>query len=99
MAIVKLGDTVDINYAGALMDGTAFNTAQDNLAPLRLTIGAATVIPGWTPATLTQIGNEALGMQVDAKKTVNIPLTMAYGVHTMNNITELKILQIVSSSP
>lgn len=70
MQQVKKGDTVSVHYHGKLNDGSTFDSSEGR-APLEFTAGAGQVIKGFDDAVLD--------MQVGDKKTVNIPVTEAYG--------------------
>jgi peptidylprolyl isomerase len=70
MATAKQGDTVHIHYSGALEDGTVFDSSAGR-DPLSFTIGSGQVIPGFEEAVI--------GMAIDDKKNVTIPVDKAYG--------------------
>ena len=70
MQQVKKGDTVSVHYQGKLNDGSTFDSSEGR-APLEFTAGSGQVIKGFDDAVLD--------MQVGDKKTVNIPVTEAYG--------------------
>jgi peptidylprolyl isomerase len=70
MTTAKQGDTVHIHYSGALDDGTVFDSSADR-DPLSFTIGSGQVIPGFEEAVI--------GMAIDEKKNVTIPVDKAYG--------------------
>lgn len=70
MQQVKSGDTVRVHYHGKLKDGSTFDSSEGR-SPLEFTVGGGQVIKGFDDA-LT-------GMQVGEKKTVEIPVTEAYG--------------------
>lgn len=72
MAQAKPGDTVEVHYKGQLDDGTVFDSSEGR-APLRFTIGAGGIIPGFEQAVV--------GMQPGEKKTETIPAEQAYGPH------------------
>lgn len=64
------GNTIKVHYTGKLNDGTVFDSSQDR-EPLEFTIGSGQVIPGFDKGVL--------GMELNEKKTVNIPVAEAYG--------------------
>ena len=70
MTTAKQGDTVHIHYSGSLEDGTVFDSSADR-DPLSFTIGSGQVIPGFEEAVI--------GMAIDEKKNVTIPVDKAYG--------------------
>ena len=72
MEQAKRGDTVQVHYTGRLEDGTVFDTS-DGGDPLRFTVGAGEVIPGFEEAVD--------GMNQGDQKTVTIAPERAYGPH------------------
>ena len=70
MTTAKQGDTVHIHYSGSLEDGTVFDSSVGR-DPLSFTIGSGQVIPGFEEAVI--------GMTIDEKKNVTIPVDKAYG--------------------
>jgi len=70
MQQVKNGDTVRVHYHGKLNDGSTFDTSEGR-DPLEFTVGSGQVIKGFDDAMLD--------MQPGEKKTVNIPVDLAYG--------------------
>lgn len=70
MTTVKQGDTVHIHYTGSLEDGAVFDSSAGR-EPLSFTIGSGQVIPGFEEAVM--------GMAVNEKKNVTIPVDKAYG--------------------
>jgi peptidylprolyl isomerase len=70
MTTVKQGDTVHIHYTGTLEDGEVFDSSAGR-EPLSFTIGSGQVIPGFEEAIM--------GMAVNEKKNVTIPVDKAYG--------------------
>jgi FKBP-type peptidyl-prolyl cis-trans isomerase FkpA len=88
----KSGQTVKVNYAGFLLDGTCFDSSIESVArennvfnearkpyqPLEVTLGYQQVIPGW---------EEALSlMNKGSKMTVFIPSTLAYGTQRRSEV-------------
>ena len=73
--VSKIGDTVDMNYTGTLLDGTVFDSNVDpkfnHVEPFTFTIGAGQVIKGW------DVGVE--GMQEGEKRTLELAPEFAYG--------------------
>lgn len=70
MQQVQSGDTVKVHYHGRLTDGTTFDTSAGR-EPLEFKVGSGMVIAGFD--------NGVMGMQVGDKKTIQIPVTEAYG--------------------
>lgn len=66
----KQGDTVHVHYRGTLDDGTEFDSSAGG-EPIRFTLGAGEVIPGFETAIE--------GMSAGEKKTEHIPAENAYG--------------------
>ena len=79
----KTGDTVKVDYVGALTDGKVFDTSvkeeavkanltiRPSYAPLEFTVGAGQMIAGFDKAVV--------GMKVGDEKTVTLPPEDAYG--------------------
>ena len=70
MQQAKRGDTVHVHYRGTLDDGTEFDSSAGS-DPIRFTIGAGEVIPGFETAIE--------GMSAGEKKTQTIAADDAYG--------------------
>jgi peptidylprolyl isomerase len=81
MTEAQTGDTVRINYAGRLTDGTAFDSSEGR-EPLQFTLGEGQVIRG-LEAHIT-------GMEQGAKSTVTIPCDEAYGPHRAEAVQTLE---------
>lgn len=75
MVQAKHGDTVAVNYTGALNDGTVFETSYGS-EPLRFRIGGNELIP---PVPLRAIEQTVIGMEVGESRTVRVPAHEAYG--------------------
>jgi FKBP-type peptidyl-prolyl cis-trans isomerase len=67
----KAGDTVTVNYIGALPDGTIFDASSKHGQAFTFPLGQGQVIPGWDKGLV--------GMKVGGKRTLIIPPDMAYG--------------------
>ena len=69
------GDTVSVNYTGALENGTVFDSNIDpnfhHVEPLYFTIGAGTMIKGFNDGVV--------GMKVGEEKKITIAPADAYG--------------------
>ena len=70
MSQVKTNDTVKVHYTGKLQDGQVFDSSLER-EPIEFTIGQGQIIPGFE--------NGLIDMQVNEKKTIEIPHTEAYG--------------------
>jgi peptidylprolyl isomerase len=71
---------VKVQYTQKLEDGSIVqSTTKGN--PLQFTIGAGEVIKGFEQAVV--------GMEPGQKKTVNVPVEMAYGPHRENLVLEI----------
>jgi peptidylprolyl isomerase len=65
------GDTVTVDYVGALRDGTVVDSSSARGEPFTFPLGASQVIPGW---------EEGLpGMRVGAVRELVVPAELAYG--------------------
>lgn len=80
----KVGETVKVNYVGALLDGTLFDTSNEELAkandkyneqrdyaPIEIPVGQGNVIPGWDEGLLL--------LKEGTKAKFIIPSGLAYG--------------------
>lgn len=92
-AETHLGDTLQVHYIGALIDGTKFDSSYDRGQPFSFQIGANKVIPGW------ELG--MLGMKVGEKRKLTIAPALAYGDEARGKIPanstlifEVKLLKI-----
>ncbi|MBI3653141.1 MAG: peptidylprolyl isomerase [Acidobacteria bacterium] len=70
MSQVREGDTITLHYTGKLDDGTVFDSSVGR-QPLRFTVGANEVIPGFEAG--------AVGMSVGEKRDIVITPDQAYG--------------------
>lgn len=70
MSKVKQNDTVRVHYTGKLNDVQVFDSSLDR-EPLEVTLGQGMLIPGFEQALID--------MEVNEKKTINIPKDEAYG--------------------
>lgn len=66
----KKNDNVKVHYTGTLTNGEIFDSSVDR-EPLGFTVGAGQMIKGFDAAVD--------GMELNEKKTVNIPAAEAYG--------------------
>jgi FKBP-type peptidyl-prolyl cis-trans isomerase 2 len=81
------GDTVKVQYTGKLSDGTVFDTSIDK-EPLEFTVGSGMVIPGFDQAVI--------GMNPGESKTIEIPMTDAYGPYCNELVQEVNRSEIPS---
>ncbi|PIP29923.1 peptidylprolyl isomerase [Candidatus Jorgensenbacteria bacterium CG10_big_fil_rev_8_21_14_0_10_54_38] len=70
-AEAKVGQTVTVNYAGTLADGTKFDSSYDRSQPFSFSLGAGQVIKGWDEGVA--------GMKVGGKRQLTIPPELGYG--------------------
>lgn len=70
MSQVKENDTVKVHYTGKLSNGQVFDSSEGR-DPLEVTLGQGTLIPGFEKGIVS--------MQLNEKKTINIPVAEAYG--------------------
>ncbi|HCY85229.1 MAG TPA: peptidylprolyl isomerase [Desulfobacteraceae bacterium] len=68
---VTKGAKVSVHYTGMLTDGTKFDSSRDRGRPIRFTLGAGEVIPGW------DLG--IAGMKKGEQRKLLIPYYLAYG--------------------
>ncbi|MFX0183566.1 MAG: peptidylprolyl isomerase [Candidatus Hodarchaeota archaeon] len=78
--IVEIGNIVEIEYIGALDDGTVFNRSEENKL-LRFKVGAGEVIKG--------LENAVIGMRIGQKKEVEISPQAAYGGYNPNKVKKI----------
>ena len=71
-SVAKKGDTVMVYYTGSYENGTEFESHMSG-DPLIFTLGNGTVVAGFEEAII--------GMDVNATKTVHVPVEKAYGPH------------------
>ena len=78
-ATAAAGDTVTVNYVGALTNGTVFDaSANHGTAGFTFTLGAGQVIPGWDQGIA--------GMKEGGKRKLVIPAPLAYGNQAIGNV-------------
>lgn len=89
MAQAKEGDKVRVHYTGRLEDGSVFDSSECHeddcgcsTAPLEFVVGEGQVIPGFEQAVV--------GMTVGEKKTVTIPVELAYGERVDEMVAEVE---------
>ncbi len=70
MSQAKKNDTVKVHYTGKLTSGEVFDSSRER-DPLEFKVGSGQLIPGFDQAIE--------GMEVNEKKTINIPSDKAYG--------------------
>ncbi len=78
-ATATAGDSVTVNYIGALTNGTVFDaSANHGTAGFTFTLGVGQVIKGWDQGVA--------GMKVGGKRTLVIPAALAYGPQAVGNV-------------
>ena len=78
-AVAVAGDTVTVNYVGALINGTIFDaSANHGTTGFTFTLGAGQVIKGWDEGIV--------GMKEGGKRTLLIPADLAYGAQAVGDI-------------
>jgi FKBP-type peptidyl-prolyl cis-trans isomerase len=70
-ATAATGDNVTVNYIGAFLDGTVFDSSFSRGVPYSFVIGAGTVIKGFDQGVT--------GMKTGGRRVVVIPSDLAYG--------------------
>lgn len=80
MSKATTNSTVQVHYTGKLTSGEIFDSSA-NREPLEFTVGAGMMIPGFDAAVN--------GMELNEKKTINIPAEEAYGPHRPEMIQEV----------
>ncbi|WP_418603016.1 FKBP-type peptidyl-prolyl cis-trans isomerase [Hwangdonia sp.] len=70
MSQVKENDTVKVHYTGKLNNGQIFDSSLER-EPLEITLGQGMLIPGFEKGIVS--------MELNEKKTINIPAAEAYG--------------------
>lgn len=70
MSQVKSNDTVKIHYTGKLENGQVFDSSLER-TPIEFTIGGGQIIPG--------LEKGLIDMEVNEKKTIQVPQSEAYG--------------------
>lgn len=77
-AEAKNGNTVTVNYRGALTNGKQFDSSYDRGEPFTFKLGAGMVIQGWEQGIA--------GMKVGGKRQLLIPASLAYGEQAVGPI-------------
>lgn len=85
MSQVKQDDTVRVHYTGKLADGQVFDSSLER-EPIEFTMGKGQLIPGFEKGLLD--------MEVNEKKTVNIPSEEAYGAPRKELVQEVEKSQL-----
>ncbi|MDN3594122.1 FKBP-type peptidyl-prolyl cis-trans isomerase [Zunongwangia endophytica] len=86
MSQVKQDDTVKVHYTGKLTDGQVFDSSVDRGEPIEFTMGQGQLIPGFEKGLLD--------MEVNEKKTINIPKEEAYGEPREELVQEVEKSQL-----
>ncbi len=78
-AVAAAGDTVTVNYVGALTNGTVFDaSANHGSTGFTFPLGAGQVIKGWDMGVA--------GMKEGGKRKLVIPASLAYGDRAVGNV-------------
>jgi len=78
-ATAAAGDTVTVNYIGALTDGTVFDaSANHGSSGFTFALGGGQVIKGWDEGLI--------GMREGGKRRLVIPPDLAYGNQAVGNV-------------
>jgi FKBP-type peptidyl-prolyl cis-trans isomerase len=78
-ALAAAGDTVTVNYVGALTDGKVFDaSANHGTSGFTFNLGAGQVIKGWDQGIV--------GMKEGGKRVLVIPADLAYGNQAIGDI-------------
>lgn len=80
-ATATAGDTVTVNYVGALTNGTVFDASANHpetVSGFPFVLGAGQVIKGWDQGIV--------GMKVGGKRTLLIPAALAYGSQAVGDV-------------
>ena len=80
-ATASSGDSVTVNYVGALTNGTVFDASanhKETLNGFTFNLGAGQVIKGWDQGIV--------GMKEGGKRTLVIPASLAYGPQAVGDI-------------
>ncbi|MCF4101522.1 peptidylprolyl isomerase [Gillisia sp. M10.2A] len=85
MSQVKQNDTVKVHYTGKLADGQVFDSSVGK-DPIEFTLGQGQLIPGFEKGLID--------MQLNEKKTINIPKEEAYGEPRQELIQEVDKSQL-----
>lgn len=73
----KAGDTISVNYVGALANGAVFDASDKHGGPATFQIGVGQLIKGW------DIGIP--GMKVGGKRKLVVPSSLGYGSQNVGN--------------
>jgi peptidylprolyl isomerase len=95
-AIVQAGDTVNVNYVGALYKGgKTFDSSWSRGAPTSFTLSNGSVIAGWVQGLA--------GMRVGGRRELIIPPSLGYGATAQSTIpansTLIFIVDVLAISP
>ncbi|TXG35102.1 FKBP-type peptidyl-prolyl cis-trans isomerase [Seonamhaeicola maritimus] len=85
MSQVKENDTVRVHYTGKLNNGQIFDSSLER-EPLEFQLGQGMLIPGFEKGVID--------MKVNEKKTINIPVSDAYGDIQQELLYEVKKEQL-----
>ncbi|MBI4065872.1 FKBP-type peptidyl-prolyl cis-trans isomerase [Candidatus Kaiserbacteria bacterium] len=80
-AVAEPGNSVTVNYVGALTNGTVFDASanhQETVNGFTFNLGAGQVIKGWDQGLV--------GMREGGKRTLVIPAALAYGSQEVGGV-------------
>ena len=77
-ATAEAGDTITVDYVGALTDGTVFDASQNHGQSFTFTLGAGQVIAGWDQGLV--------GMKEGGQRILVIPASLGYGAQAVGSI-------------
>ena len=80
-AVAEAGDSVTVNYVGALTNGTIFDAStnhKETVNGFTFNLGAGQVIKGWDQGIV--------GMKAGGKRTLIIPASLAYGSQAVGDV-------------
>ena len=73
----KAGDTISVNYIGALENGAVFDASEKHGGPATFQIGVGQLIKGWDQGIP--------GMRVGGKRKLIVPPSLGYGSQNVGN--------------
>tara|TARA_R100000234_G_scaffold6475_3_gene4394 strand:+ start:972 stop:1472 length:501 start_codon:yes stop_codon:yes gene_type:complete len=78
---VKTGDTISLHYVGKFPDGEQFDSSYDRGEPVKVEVGAGTLIEGFDSALV--------GMKVGETRHIEVPKEKGYGDLNPNAFIEV----------
>ncbi|MEK9176510.1 MAG: FKBP-type peptidyl-prolyl cis-trans isomerase [Patescibacteria group bacterium] len=77
-AAVAAGDTITVNYIGALADGKVFDNSYERKSPFTFQVGTGKIIQGFERGVI--------GMKLGGKRKLLIPSSLGYGNKAQGSI-------------